>query len=111
MNNLAASIPDRNIPELGILTRVMDLSSFDMIYIYHHLSKGVALDLDRDYTHYYKNAVQVSFKGFKLGYLPEKVSAIVCARMDKGKDLIARIKSIEKKKYLPLKSLDIELLF
>lgn len=111
MNNLAASRPNHNIPELGILTRVMDLSSFDMIYIYHHLSKGVTLDLTRDSAHYYKSAVQVSFKGFKLGYLPEKVSAIVSARMDKGLELIARIKSIEKIKYLPLKSLDIELLF
>lgn len=111
MANLATTLAENNIPKLGILTRVKDLSSFDMIYIYHHLSEGVVLDLTRDYTHYYKNAVQVSFKDFKLGYLPERISSIVSNRMDSDLNLVAKIKSIDKLKYLPLTSLDVELLF
>jgi hypothetical protein len=100
------------VPALGILTNVEQLASFDMIYIYHHLSIGSFLDLKREKNHFIdKNAVQVYFKGFKIGYLSQKISSIVAPRLDKGIPVAAKIKSVDKLKYLPLKGLDVELSF
>jgi len=100
------------IPSLGILTSVEQLSSFDMIYIYHHLKVGSFLELKKEESHFLdKNAIQVYFKGFKLGYLSQKISSIVAPRLDNDVNIIAKIKTVNKLKYLPLKGLDIELSF
>jgi len=100
------------VPKLGIITSVDELTSFDMIYIYHHLEKGALLDLVPDHGHYHnRTAVQVYFKGFKLGYLPEKISQIVSRKGDSGFHISAKVKGVDKLKYLPLRGLDIELSF
>lgn len=98
------------LPQLGILTSVEQLSSFDMIYIYHHLSVGSELDLKRETNHFLdKNAIQVYFKGFKLGYLSAQISSIIAPRIDKGLKVTACVESLNKLKYVPLKGLDIHI--
>ena len=100
------------VPSLGILTSVEQLASFDMIYIYHHLKTGAELDLKREINHYLdRNAVQVYFKGFKLGYLSEQISSMVAPRLDNGIHVTAQVKNIDKLKYMPLRALDIEISF
>ncbi len=100
------------VPGLGIITSVEQLSSFDMIYIYHHLTVGATLSLRIEENHYlYGRAIQVYFKGFKLGYLSEKIASIVISRLDRDIPVKARVKSVDKLKYLPLKGLDVQLSF
>ena len=83
-----------------------------MIYIYHHLGVGSELELKRETNHYFdKNAVQVYFKNFKLGYLSNQISSIVAPRIDNGIEVSVKVKNIDKLKYLPLNGLDLELSF
>ena len=96
---------------LSILTAVQQLSSYDMIYIYHHMMVGNELQLVREENHYLdKNAVQVCFKGFKIGYLTERISAIVAPKLERQLPIKAKVTSISKVKYLPFDGLDIEIL-
>ncbi len=97
------------LPHLGILTHVNELSKHDMIYIYHHLSIGAELSLEHDRTRLWdKNAVAVFFKGFKIGYISNNTSELVCKQIIKGMKVIAKVKSLYKQKYMPLEGLDIE---
>lgn len=97
------------IPTLGILTQVVELTSYDMIYIYHHIQKGDELKLERDDVHIFdKNAIAVFYKGFKLGYVSPKVNHIISSKMDNLQSVRARVKSVKKQKYMPLTGLDIE---
>lgn len=97
------------IPTLGILTQVVELTSYDMIYIYHHLQKGGELMLEKDDTHIFdKNAIAVYFKGFKLGYISPKVNQLIASKME-HQTVIAKVKNIKKQKYMPLTGLDIEI--
>jgi len=101
----------QKIPNLGILTNVVELSYFDMIYIYHKLDEKSRLELRRENNHIFdRNAVEVYFKGFKIGYISSKVNPIIAKQMDKGNTVIARVKSIKKQKYTPLSGLDIEVM-
>lgn len=96
------------IPALGILTQVIELTSYDMIYIYHHLQKGNELKLEKDNNHIFdKHAIAVSFKGFKLGYISPKVNQLIASKMEHH-TVIAKVKNIKKQKYMPLTGLDIE---
>lgn len=95
---------------LGVLTHVEDLCAFDMIYIYHHLNPGDALELNRDHSNpFEQHRVEVYFKKFKLGYISEKSSSIISRLMDQGCILNAKVKSLSKNKYMPLSGLDIEI--
>lgn len=99
------------LPSLGILTQVIELTSFDMIYIYHHIQKGDELTLERDYNHIYdKKAIAVFYKGFKLGYVSPKVNQLIASKMDNQLNVKAKVKSIQKQKYMPLTGLDIEII-
>jgi len=99
------------LPSLGILTNVIELTYYDMIYIYHRLKHGSRIELRREYNHIFdKNAVEVYFEGFKLGYISLKVNSIVAKQMDKGNTVLARVKSVKKYKDTPLSGLEIEVI-
>lgn len=99
-----------SLPSLGILTQVIELTSYDMIYIYHHIKKGDELTLQRDHNHIYdKNAIAVFYKGFKLGYVSPKVNQLIASKMN-NQAVKAKVKSIQKQKYMPLTGLDIEVI-
>jgi len=99
------------LPSLGILTNVIELTYYDMIYIYHRLKHGSRIELRREYNHIFdKNAVEVYFEGFKLGYISLKVNSIVAKQMDRGNTVLARVKSAKKHKNTALGGLDIEVI-
>ena len=99
------------LPSLGILTTVIKLTYYDLIYIYHRLKHGSKNELRREYNHIFdKNAVEVYFEGFKLGYISLKVNSIVAKQMDRGSTVLARVKSVKKHKNTPLGGLDIEVM-
>ena len=109
--NITPSRLEQSLPNLGILTNVVELSHYEMIYIYHHIHESCEVQLRREHNHVFdKNAVEVYFKGFKIGYISQKVNAIVAKKLDNGKRVIAKVKSIQKQKYTPLSGLDIELM-
>lgn len=109
MRHLKIQVPQQqNLPNLGILTQIDELTKHDMIYIYHHLNVGCELVLERDYARLWdKTAVGVFYKGFKIGYISKKSSGIISKQIDKGNQVIAKIKTLYKQKYLPLEGLDI----
>ena len=98
-----------NLPSLGILTHVEELTRYEMIYIYHHLKSGAILDIEKDDNRAWdENSLMVSFKGFKLGYVSSKTSAMISKKMVQGYAVSASVKSVSKEKYLPLNSMDIQ---
>ena len=95
---------------LGILTSVEDLSRYEMIYIYHHIHPGAQLHLKRDYNNPFEpDAIEVFFKGFKLGHISRKSNRLISKIIDTGGDVRAIVKSTMKQKYMPLSGLDIEI--
>jgi len=99
------------LPNLGLLTNVVELTYYDMIYIYHRLKHKSRIELRREHNHIFdKNAVEVYFEGFKLGYISLKVNSIVAKKMDRGNTVLARVKSVKKYKNTPLSGLDIEVM-
>lgn len=108
MRHLKIQVPQNNLPSLGILTQIDELTKHDMVYIYHHLQIGSELTLERDYARLWdKTAVVVLFKGFKIGYISKKSSGIISKQIDKGHQVIAKIKTLYKQKYMPLDGLDV----
>lgn len=109
--NLISSLQQLQQQPLSILTAVQQLSSFDLIYIYHHLKIGNELQLVRDENHYLdRNAIQVFYKGFKIGYLSQRISAIVAPKMEHQHPITAKVTSISRHRHLPFDGLDIEIL-
>ena len=99
------------LPNIGLLTNVVELAYYDMIYIYHRLKHKSRIELRREHCHIFdKNAVEVYFEGFKLGYISLKVNSIVAKQMDRGSIVLARVKSVKKHKNKPLSVLDIEVM-
>jgi len=109
MRHLKIQIQKPTLPSLGILTQIVELNKFDMIYIYHHLSIGDSLFLERDYDRLWdRNAICVFYKGFKIGYISRTTSGIISKQLDKGEKVVAKVKALRKQKYMPLDGLDVE---
>ena len=99
------------LPNLGLLTNVVELTYYDMIYIYHRLKHKSRIELRREHNHIFdKNAVEVYFEGFKLGYISLKVNSIVAKQMDIGNTVLARVKGVKRYKNNQLSGLDIEVM-
>ena len=99
------------LPNLGILTNVVELTQYHMIYLFRKIRERSIVELRREHNHVFdKNAVEVYFNGLKIGYVSPKVNTIVAKQMDKGNLVVAKVKSIKKQKFSPLSSLDIEVM-
>jgi len=89
-----------------VLVKVDQLSSFDMIYVYHLLSVGSKLNLKQTEQKLNGDLVyNVMFNTFKLGYIT--ISNLSKLIFREEKDLEALVFGLGKEKYLPLKSLEI----
>jgi len=105
--NIQQSSP---LPTLGILTNVVELPHYEMIYIYHHLQSGQPVELRREENHIFdRSAIAVYFKGFKLGYISNRINGLISQKIDAGKAVTASIRNITKQKYMPLSGLELEL--
>ena len=111
VNNISSLEVAEALPNLGLLTNVAELSYYDMIYIYHRIKHNSRIELRREHSHIFdKNAVEVYFEGFKLGYISLKVNSILSKQMDRGNTIIARVKRMKKYHNNPLRDLDIEVM-
>lgn len=94
------------LTRINLLAKVDQLTSFDMIYVYHLLSIGSKLNLTKyeqklngDYVY------SVMFNTFKLGYIT--ISNGSLKSFDNELSLVASVFGLGKEKYLPLKSLEV----
>jgi len=105
MNFIKSKSTNQNI---STVATVNQLTSFDMIYVYHLLSLGTKLKL-------IQNAIKlngeieytVMFKNFKLGFIT--LSNISKMLFSGEAELNASVFKLAKEKYLPIKSLDIRI--
>jgi len=97
-----------DMSSVNLLAKVDQLSSYDMIYVYHLLSIGSKLSLTQ--TEHKLNGdlvYNVMFNTFKLGYITiSNFSKII---LSNHLSLDAYVFSLAKEKYLPLKSLEISI--
>lgn len=91
---------------IGTLVQVEQLTSFDMIYVYHLLSIGTKLSLMKKAEKLNGDLVyKVMFNSFKLGYIT--ISNFSKILFQGEEELRATISNLTKEKYLPLKNLEI----
>jgi hypothetical protein len=97
-------------PQFPIETEVVGLSLFQMPMIYHHINKGEELSLYYNYgAKNPQQAVEIYFKNFKLGHLPNATAQLIEKVMMHGFDLKVKVASIIKRKYLPISGLQIQI--
>lgn len=88
------------------LVKVEQLTSFDMIYVYHLLAIGTKLSLINTEEKLNGDLVyKVMFNTFKLGYIT--ISSFSKILFQGEEKLEATISSLAKELYLPLKNLEI----
>lgn len=96
--------------QFPMTTEVMGLSAFQMPMIYHHLQEGAELSLYYNYSAAESHrAVEVHFKGFKLGYLPYATANLIEKVLMHGFELKVKVVSVEKQKYMPISRLNIQI--
>ncbi|MGB0806628.1 MAG: hypothetical protein ACPGRC_08055 [Salibacteraceae bacterium] len=96
--------------QFPISTEVIGLSLFQMPAIYHHIKEGEELSLYYNYgATNSQQAVEIYFKNFKLGYLPNATASLIEKVMMHGFDLKVKVSQIIKRKYLPINNLFIQI--
>ncbi len=110
-NNITESLFKTNYEansNFPITTEVVGLSLFQMPAIYHHLSEGTQLSLYYNYgAANAQQVVEIYFKNFKLGYLPNATASLIEKVLMHGFDLKVKVTQIIKKKYMPISTLGI----
>lgn len=108
MKNLFKTKYTDELPNVNLLANVDQLSSFDMIYVYHLLSVGSKLNLSQTEQKLNGDLVySVKFNTFKLGYITISNFSKIILRDEL--DLEALVFGLAKEKYLPLKSLEVSI--
>jgi len=98
--------PINQINVLDTIVKVNQLTSFDMIYVYHLLSIGTTVKLYKTNINLHGDYMfDVYFKKFKIGVV--KISGIGKQLIGDLTEVEAKISSLSKEKYLPLKSLEL----
>lgn len=100
------TISDISINNLKTIVCVNELTSHDMIYVYHLLSIGTKLKLEQTELKLNGNLIyKVLFNHFTIGFI--EISKFSKLLFSKDTELEATIFNLSKEKYLPLKSLEI----
>jgi len=93
---------------MNTIVSVDELADHDMIYIYHHLKKGSVVNLVAAGTNVKGDLrYRVSFKGFILGYVT--LSGAIKELYETVKTIESQIVGIEKKKFLPIRGIDLSI--
>ena len=112
-NNFTVSLfktKDTSNSQFPIATQVIGLSLFQMPMIYHHINAGAELTLYYNYgASKPQQAVEVYFRNFKLGYLPNSTATLIEKVMMHGFELKVKVASIVKQKYLPISEMYIQI--
>ncbi len=81
-------------PNFGILTGVKEASFHELIYVFHQMKKGDCLTLLHERSNPVNPwAVEVYFRGFKIGYLPETTGKITARLIDRGVSVSAFLRN------------------
>ena len=99
MNTLSiTSYPKQELPKLGVLTQLVELSKHDYIYIKDKINPGIELEIVKDKTRKWDlQAVAVFYKGFKLGYLSQSINRTINKMIFNYGDVKIKVKSVNKK--------------
>lgn len=112
-NNFTVSLfktKETNQSQFPIATQIIGLSLFQMPAIYHHINAGSELTLYYNYgASKPQQAVEVYFRNFKLGYLPNSTATLIEKVLMHGFELKVKVASIVKQKYLPISELFIQI--
>ena len=98
MNTLSiTSYPKQELPKLGVLTQLVELSRHDYIYIKEKLKPGTELEIAKDNSRIWDSqALAVFYKGFKLGYLSQSINRTVNRMIFNFGDVKVKVKSAHK---------------
>jgi hypothetical protein len=98
MNTLTiTSYPKQELPKLGVLTQLVELSRHDYIYIKDKLKPGLELEIAKDRSRTWDlQAIAVFYKGFKLGYLSQSINRTVNKMIFNYGDVKIKVKSVHK---------------
>ena len=98
MNTLSIqSYPKQQLPKLGVLTQLVELSRHDFIYIKDKLKPGIELYFSKDNTRVWDSeAIAVFYKGFKLGYLSQSINRTVNRMIFNYGEVKIKVKSVNK---------------
>ena len=101
MNTLSITrtspIIKKELPKLGVLTQLCELSSHDYIYIKDKIINGAVLQMEKDKTRFWDSeAIAVFYKGFKLGYLNQSINKTVNRMIFNYGDVKIKVKSVHK---------------
>ena len=98
MNTLSINTyPKQELPKLGVLTQLVELSRHDYIYIKEKLKPGTELEIDKDKSRIWDSqALAVYYKGFKLGYLSQPINRTVSRMIFNFGDIKIKVKSVHK---------------
>ncbi len=96
------------LPRLGVLTQVVELSQYEFIYVKNKIKKGSMLSLHEDKSRSWdKASLAVYYKGYKLGYLNQNITKIIKQHKNHNKIINVTIESVYNKKYLIMSGLEI----
>ena len=98
MNTLSINAyPKQELPKLGVLTQLVELSRHDYIYIKEKLKPGTELEIAKDKSRIWDSqALAVYYKGFKLGYLNQSINRTVNRMIFNFGDIKIKVKSVHK---------------
>ena len=98
MNTLSINTyPKQELPKLGVLTQLVELSRHDYIYIKEKLKPGTELEIDKDKSRIWDSqALAVYYNGFKLGYLNQSINRTVNRMIFNFGDIKIKVKSVHK---------------
>jgi hypothetical protein len=98
------------LPQLGVLTHVDELTKFDLIYCFHFMKENDSLELRQDTERFWdSHAVCVYFNSFKIGYLSQRTAQLVKRHLSKGKSIKAAVKNLHHQYRMPFHNLDIQI--
>jgi len=93
---------------LKTVAQIEELMFHDMIYVYHHLTPGTEIKLFANGTNIKGDIrYKVYYKNFKLGYAT--LGGFFKDYYQQNEVLSGRIKSYNKKKFMPIQDIDIEI--
>lgn len=99
MNTLTITKTYKNeLPKLGVLTQLCELSRHDYIYVKDTITNGIELQMEKDKTRFWDSeAIAVFYKGYKLGYLSQSINKTVNRMIFNYGDIKIKVKSVPKK--------------
>ena len=96
------------LPKLGVLTNLTELSRYNYIYVHHLIKDGDTLKMQRDYKRTWDtHSLAVFFKGYKIGYLSNAVNKIISRHFELNKEIEIVVKQVNSQSHKRNINLDV----